>query len=228
MNFCVAFRLNIKIPSLLLGIFALSVVTVSQLFVHREILSTQKLISPPPQIAHLSFGYSEVMADLLWLRALQDFDYCDQFQKNNICVNNSWLFRMLDAVTDLSPQFRIPYAAGGLALTILISDTEGATKIFDKGVKAFPHDWPILYRAAYHYLYELKDKKRAAELLIQAGQNGAPPWVFALAGRLYSDEGNRQLAEEILNEMIATNQDPAIIERLKKKIESIKKHPGTL
>ncbi|QDK39669.1 hypothetical protein DOE51_05875 [Bdellovibrio sp. NC01] len=164
-----------------------------------------------------------MIADVFWIRTIQDFDYCDQPEAGNVCKNDSWLFRMLDATTSLSPHFRIPYAAGGLALTVLISDIDGATKIFDKGVKAFPHDWPILYRAAYHYLYEVKDKKRAAELLIQAGQNGAPPWVFALAGRLYSDNGELDLAQQLLQEMKDSEQDPTIIKRLEDKIEAMKK-----
>ncbi|MNL16533.1 hypothetical protein D3C87_1375830 [compost metagenome] len=88
-------------------------------------------------------------------------------------------------------------------------------------MKAFPTDWPILYRAAYHYLYEVNDKKRAAELLIEAGKNGAPSWVFSLAGRLYSDTGKLDLAKALLEQMIREKHDPAIIDRVRKKIESI-------
>ena len=33
------------------------------------------LISPPLALKHLHFGFNEVIADILWLRALQDFDY---------------------------------------------------------------------------------------------------------------------------------------------------------
>ncbi|KYG63039.1 hypothetical protein AZI87_16340 [Bdellovibrio bacteriovorus] len=162
------------------------------------------------------------MADLFWIRAVQDFDYCDQQIAQNVCRNNSWLYSMLDTITNLAPKFRIPYAAGALALTVIITDVDGATKIFEKGVKEFPNDWRISYRAAYHYLYEVKDNKRAAELLIQAGKNGAPPWVFTLAGRLYSDSGNMELAEALLQEMKDTQQDPTLIKRLQDKIDSMK------
>lgn len=183
---------------------------------------SRDLIAPPPSIERMSFGYSEVFADVLWIRTVQDFDYCSQSVAKGVCEGKSWLYQMLDSITNLSPSFRMPYAAGALALTVLITDVDGATKIFDKGVKAFPNDWPILYRAAYHYMYEVKDNKRAAELLIQAGKNGAPPWVFTLAGRLYSDAGNLELAESVLQEMIDTKQDPALIKRLQDKIQAIK------
>lgn len=211
-----------KIPRLCLGIFALTCIFCS-LFQWKSIEKARRdLIAPPRGGEHFSFGYNEAIADVLWIRSIQDFDFCEKTISENVCINNSWLFQMLDAVTNLSPHFRIPYAAGGLALTVIISDIDGATKLFDKGVKYFPNDWPILYRAAYHYLYEVKDKKRAAELLIQAGQNGAPPWVFALAGRLYSDSGNLELAESLLQEMIQNKQDPALIKRLQDKINSMK------
>jgi hypothetical protein len=178
-------------------------------------------LAPPKYIEQLSFGFKESIADSLWIRSIQGFDYCD-FNKS-VCVENSWLFKMLDAVTNLSPDFRIPYATGGIVLDVLRSDILGATKIFEKGVKAFPKDWTISYRAAYHYLYEVKDKKRAAELLIQAGKSGAPNWVFSLAGRLYSDDGELLLAENLLAEMKSTDQDERIIKRLEEKIESVKK-----
>lgn len=211
-----------KIPGILLGIFALSCVVLSlkagQVLNARE----RELIAPPKGMEHFVFGYSESVADILWIRSLQDFDYCEKQIAENRCMDNSWLFDMLNMITNLSPHFRMPYAAGGIALTVIISDIDGATKIFDKGVKVFPNDWPLLYRAAYHYLYEVKDKKRAAELLIQAGENGAPPWVFTLAGRLYSDAGHLELAESLLQEMIQTKQDPSFIKRLQDKINSMK------
>lgn len=209
------------LPGMTLGAVAIALVATSQLRLPDTYKIERQLIPPPPHVERFAFGYQEVIADTLWIRALQDFDYCDSKIAENVCRNNSWLFQMLDAITNLSPHFRIPYAAGALALTVIISDIDGATKIFDKGIKAFPNDWPLLYRAAYHYLYELNDKKKAAELMIAAGKNGAPPWVFALAGRLYSDSGKVDLAKVLLEQMIRENQDPVIIERLRKKIDSI-------
>jgi hypothetical protein len=209
------------LPGLVLGTVAIALVATSQLRLPDTYKIDRQLIPPPPHIERFAFGYQEVIADTLWIRALQDFDYCDAQIAKNVCRNNSWLFQMLDSITNLSPHFRVAYAAGALALTVIITDIDGATKIFDKGVIAYPNDWPLLYRAAYHYLYEVNDKKRAAELLIAAGKNGAPSWVFSLAGRLYSDSGKLDLANALLEQMIREKQDPSIIDRVRKKIESI-------
>lgn len=217
-----------KNPSFkLLGFFSFLVLIFSQIYAGKGLLEKpRELLSPPAGIEHFTFGHRDVVADFFWLRAIQDFDYCDHLSENNNCQGNSWLFRMLDTVTELSPQFRMPYATGAVALSVMVSDIEGAAKIFDKGVREFPNDWPILYRAAYHALYELKDKKKAADLFMQAGRNGAPQWVFSLAGGLYNDANERVAAEAVLNEMIKSEQDPALIERLKQKLETIRLKPA--
>jgi hypothetical protein len=213
-----------KNPSfLLLGFFSFFLVLYSQIYASKGLLEKPRdLLSPPTGIEHFTFGHKDVLADFLWIRAIQDFDYCDQQVTKNLCVGKSWLYRMLNSITDLSPKFRMPYATGAVALSVLVSDVEGAAKIFDKGVEQYPNDWPILYRAAYHYLYEVKDKRRAADLFIRAGRNGAPPWVFSLAGGLYSETNHKVAADAVLQEMIKTEVDPTIIKRLEEKLANIR------
>jgi hypothetical protein len=216
-----------KNPSfVLLGFFSFLLILYSQIFAAKGLLERPRdLLSPPVGIEHFTFGHRDITADFLWVRAIQDFDYCDQQIAKNLCVGKGWLYRMLNAITDLSPKFRMPYATGAVALSVLVSDVEGAAQIFDKGVKNYPNDWAILYRAAYHNLYEVKDKKKAADLFIRAGRNGAPAWVFSLAGGLYNDSNERGAAEAVLQEMIKTEVEPTIIKRLQEKLEKIRETP---
>lgn len=207
----------------LLGSFSFLLVIYSQIYAVKGLLDKPRdLLAPPPGIEHFTFGHKDVSADFLWIRAIQDFDYCDQQIAQNLCVGKGWLYQMLNAITDLSPKFRMPYATGAIALSVMVSDIPGAARIFDKGVEQFPNDWPILYRAGYHYLYEVRDKKKAADLFIRAGRNGGPPWVFSLAGGLYNETNDRGAAEAVLAEMIKTEVDPAIIKRLQEKLENIR------
>lgn len=208
---------------IMLAIFSFLLVIYSQIYASKGLLEKPRdLLSPPIGIEHFTLGYRDVTADLLWIRAIQDFDYCDQQIAKNLCVGKGWLYRMLNAITDLSPKFRMPYATGAVALSVMVSDVSGAARIFDKGVVQFPNDWPILYRAGYHYLYEVKDKKKAADLFIRAGRNGAPPWVFSLAGGLYNETNDRDAAEAVLAEMIKTEVDPAIVKRLHEKLQNLR------
>lgn len=213
-----------KNPSiLLLGFFSFFLVFYSQIYAAKGLLERPRdLLAPPVGIEHFTFGHRDVIADVLWVRAIQDFDYCDQMIATNLCVGEGWLFQMLNTITELSPKFRMPYATGAIALSVMVSDIDGAARIFDRGIIEYPNDWKILYRAAYHYLYEVKDKKKAAELFIRAGRNGAPNWVYSLAGGLYNESNERVLAESVLQEMIKTEADPTLIKRLEEKLNNLR------
>ena len=189
-------------------------------------------VAPPHGLEHFHFGFHYALADLFWMRSLQDFDFCESTGQQSKCRQSGWLFQMLDVITDLDPKFRVAYSAGGLALTVIISDVTGASRIFDKGVQAFPKNWPLLYRAAYHALYEERNFVKAADLMKQAGQNGGPDWVFELAGRLYTQSGQRELAERMLSEMDSSNLDEEMKEKMRQrfqeKIQSLNHEiPGT-
>lgn len=214
-------------PSLWLGFLFLAL----YIYGHNwPVVIPPKAYATPPEIKHFTFGYNEQIADILWVRAIQDFDFCSEKINATDCKGQSWLFHMIDRITELSPKFRMPYSSGGIALTILVNDYEGATKIFDKAVVAFPNDYPILSRAAYHAIYEEKDNVKAAKLLRQAAQAGGPAWYYTLAGRLYTESGKIELGESIVAEMKASGTvDPSFISRLEKKIaehkEKVKKSP---
>lgn len=178
----------------------------------------KKYLNPPPEkMEYFHFGFRESMADSLWLRWIQDGDSCQTYGVeaapiSEISVSRpglienprhkhcdfSWSGKMLDAITRLAPNFQMPYLAGASTLAILTEDYAGATLIYERAVKQFPKNWLLLYRAAFHYQFNLRDLGRAAELLLLAGENGAPYWVKSLAVRLYSEQGQYELALENL------------------------------
>ncbi len=166
-----------------------------------------KLIPPPAQLKYFNFGYRETLSDSLWLRVLQDMEACDEAIDVTKGItkkcNRGWTFQMLDLITDVTPLFRAPYIFGATTLSVLVEDGPGASQIFEKGLVQFPKDWSLQYRAAYHYMSEDKNLPRAAELLILAGDNGAPNWVYSLAGKLYSEAGQAYLAKSVLEDQIA-------------------------
>lgn len=211
------------LPNIFWGGLFLSLLILSKLVLPKSSgEGTPLYISPPKPIQYFMFGFKEQGADALWLRSIQDIDYCEKKVSATNCRGKSWLFNVFDVATDLSPEFRMVYAIGTLALSILVSDVEGASLLFDKAIKYFPNDWPMLYRAAYHALYETKDKNKAAQYLIRAGKAGAPEWVFSLAGRIYTDAGAIELAEQILLDLKRNNQAKEVIDRLEAKIENYK------
>lgn len=180
-------------------------------------------ITPPIELKYLNAGFSASAADSFWLRAVQDFDHCDQPLNESECKGKSWLFDVVNLTVELDAKFREAYYYGALALTILISDYDGATVIFDKGVAHFKNYWPLLYAAGYHADFEEKNKLKASKLYLAAVNNGAPDWVRLSAGRLASEGGDQVSAKEILEQLIDIQSDPLWIAKLRKKIEEMDK-----
>lgn len=180
---------------------------------------TAKFLVPPPEhIEWFHFGFRDSMADSLWLRWIQDSDACQSYKgvapssdipseahgfevpRHRVC-DNSWGFKMLDAVTKLSPLFEMPYVAGAVTLSVLVEDYAGAKIIFDRGIAQFPNNWTLLYRASYHYLFDQHDLVQAADLLTRAEKSGAPYWLPLLAARLYSKAGQLEMGIAVLESL---------------------------
>lgn len=207
-------------------------------------------LTPPENLKYFTFGYDESMADSLWIRVIQNIDFCEagkqrpptpeqekkQAEKTpvgdifaEIEANRTqprcelgWVYQMLDRITDLSPRFLMAYTMGATTLSVVVDDPLGASRLYDKGLKQFPHNWSLAYRAAYHALYEMKDFKKAADLLYLAGQNGAPLWVQSLASRLYERTGQLLLGRMVLIDLLKRSQgDPALEEKAMERLKHL-------
>ena len=71
-------------------------------------------------------------------------------------------------------------------------------------------------------MYEEKNKAKAAKVFLAAADNGAPPWVRIMAGRLGYEGGDKAFGEQVLQQMIETNQDEKLIEVLKRRLNQLK------
>src|SRR5438128_2401139 len=77
------------------------------------------LAPPPPGLKYFHFGFSEALADSLWLSYIQNIEACsvllnDESAEKLPECRKGWAFQMLDQITDLAPRFRMPYAVGPL------------------------------------------------------------------------------------------------------------------
>jgi hypothetical protein len=197
----------------------------SLIFLNKPVPSADTVLSAPSMgIKYFSVGFKFNIASALWLRVLENSDYCEQKMNQAECKGKSWLFQNMDLATQLDPVFESGmYRMGALLLTIIISDQAGASIIFDRAVENHPTDWLLLYSAAYQAFFEEKNILKASDLYFKAAQNGAPDWVHLMAGRLAAEGGDTKYAEKILQTMIDTNKDEKFVQRLREKIKSLSK-----
>ena len=186
--------------------------------------------APPQAIKHFSFGFAEVYGDILWLRLIQDMDFCSSEKGKPIYkegfkyqCQEGWSYKMTDALTELTPRFFSPYITASSIMSVIMGDKIGAKKIYDKGVKRFPHNWNLLFHAGYHYIWELKDEDRGTELLLQSARNGGPKWLYSLAAKKYRAHGKLLLARETLQEFLKKDTTGKYQKIIKKKLKEVEK-----
>ena len=167
--------------------------------------------APPNVIQHFSLGYRDFLADLMWLRFIQDADFCS-FEKGKPVYRGDkkhcelgWSYRMVEAISELAPRFRTLYKLSSVLLSVFIGDKLGAEKILLKGLKHFPNDWKINFYAAYHYVVEVKKPELAARYAYQSAKNGGPYWMYSLAAKQYAEAEHLLLGETILNNLLNKN-----------------------
>ena len=215
------------VPFLMAVSIGLAILLFSNTHDHRKIdLNPGPHLLPAASLPLFALGYNEILGDTLWLRTIQDFDYCEarlnaKVKAQDVKCQRGWVYHMIDSVTELAPRFRQPYLSGALMLTVVVNDIEGSSAIFDKAVKRFPNDGPLAFAAAYQALIEEKNPAKASDLLIVAGRNGQPPWVFALAARLQQREGQLILAQTILQQAKELNLSGPGAERIQQRLDDV-------
>ena len=168
---------------------------------------SKPIMIPPEQLEHFTFGHPDLIADLLWIRAVQSMDYCGStfttdepvaLGNNARICEKGWLFHMLDAATRVAPRYRVIYSRGAVNLSVVVNDFQGAGVIFKRGTEVFPEDWVIYYNAGYHELFDMNNPHGAAEYMRLAGVYGAPNWATLLAAKLFDQAGQAEFGLQAL------------------------------
>ncbi len=165
-----------------------------------------------------SLGYEQVLADLLWLQTIQHLG-----ERNISGAGYDWIYKALDTVTTLDPKFLMPYAAGSLSLTIEAGKVDLSIKLLKKGVENIPDNWQLPFYLGFNYFFYSKDYKSAAKYIeMAASKPGSPPYLPALASRLYVEAEDPAYALQFLLRMYENTKDEKMRESLLTRINLLK------
>ena len=150
-----------------------------------------------------ALGYQSIVADFIWLQAIQVMG-----EKKVSEEAGRWIYRALDVVTTLDPQFVRAYEAGGLVLCTLVVLPEESNALLEKGMKHNPQAWQLPFYMGINYYFELGDDAKAGEYIARAARlPGAPAYLPGLAARLYVSAKAPQNAVELLASMYENAAD---------------------
>jgi len=123
-----------------------------------------------------SFGNSAMMADLIYLWAIQ------YYSNYNIRDRFEYLEHIFSVIAELDPHYLDPYEVGALIAVYEAQDVEMAFRILDLGLKNNPSQWIFPFQAGHYAQRFLKDFKTAKEYYEKAKIiEGAPSQTERLA-----------------------------------------------
>ncbi len=151
----------------------------------------------------LSVGFSNLAADLLWIKAIGYFG-------GHALTDREfpWLHHILDQVTTLDPPFRYPYLFGGIVLAVEAKSSESSIALLAKGMRQYPGEWRFPFYIGFNYFYHQQDPARAAEFMRYASSlPGRPGYLPRLAASLMAETGRLDSAIAFLETMLAGARD---------------------
>ena len=147
-----------------------------------------------------SLGFSNVIADLYWIRAVVYFGQQRLSQARD--KNYDLLYPYLDFVTALDPRFTTAYRFGALFLSEAAPGGPGrpdlAVKLLHRGMLAEPHRWEYPHDIGFvnHWIY--RNHVEAGKWMTRASElPGAPVWLKTSAAAMMQLGDDRATAREL-------------------------------
>lgn len=149
-----------------------------------------------PVVRALSLGFSDFLADVYWLRAVQ---YYGREKLRDAPTSYADLLPLLETAAELDPRFEICYRYGAVFLSerkpLGAGNPEQGVAFLRKGADRNPGDWRLRQEEGLFTFFYLNQAQRGAEILSRAASiPGAPYWMKSLAAQVLTNGGEMEAA----------------------------------
>ncbi len=196
-------------------------------------------------VKRLSLGYSSLLADVYWTRAVQYFGskHIKHSERYDL------LYPLLDVTTDLDPKLIVAYEYGAVFLSPQPPEGAGqpdkAVALIEKGIRENPTYWRLYFTLGFVHYIDRKDPK-AAQIAFQKGSEipGALGWMKVMAARMaeHTRDINTSLAlwqaisettsdnnvKETARRHLVSLQADRDINELERRVKIFRERPGSL
>ena len=163
-------------------------------------------------LSYIALGYDQVFADFLWLRTISYFGSHAMTDRKY-----PWLRNLLEAVTELDPDWSFPYVFAGVLLSSEANDVEESNRLVRRGMDHHPDVWELPFYIGFNYFHILKNPRCGAQYMFKASSYPkSPPYLKALAARLSAKGSTFENHLELCQRLLEMTKDPDI----KKQVET--------
>jgi tetratricopeptide (TPR) repeat protein len=178
----------------------------------KEVTLEEVLYMPSGQtVKRMSLGYSSLLADIYWTRAVQYFG--DKLNKRS--MRYDLLYPLLDITTDLDPHLIVAYEFGSLFLSQQPPEGAGqpekAVALVEKGIRENPSYWRLYFTLGFIHYLDRRDYKAAGNAFLKGSEvPGALPWMKVMAARMAEHGDDRSTAVYLWKAVYDTSIDPQV------------------
>lgn len=171
-------RTTIVLTAAIVLCFACSVLLLRKIDVARGpgLIRETLYISSPSTLKRMSLGYTGLLADIYWTRAVQYFGS----HHRRSAEEYNLLYPLLDITTTLDPKLTVAYRFGATFLTEPppqgAGQPEKAVELVRRGIQQNPNDWQLYYDLGFLQAWNLHDYLAAAKSFEEGSRlpNGNP------------------------------------------------------
>jgi len=168
----------------------------------------EALYVPSPRILQrMSLGYTGLLADIYWTRAVQYFGTQHHLHSKQYKL----LDPLLNIATTLDPHLLVAYEFGAIFLAQKppegAGDPDAAVRLVEHGVRENPSAWRLYYNLGFIQYFERHDYAAAADAF-QRGSRvpGAYPWMRVMAAQMSQHAGDLQTARFLWSSLYQTTE----------------------
>lgn len=134
--------------------------------------NTFVILPPGKTLRILSFGYRNLVADMLFIWSIQF--YSSYYLSNRY----DYIEHIFNTITDLTPRYIDPYIVGSWIMALEAKDYKMAIRLLQKGSENNKDQYIFDYEAGYYAFENLKDYELAAKLFQKAAERPNAPAVI--------------------------------------------------
>ena len=162
-------------------------------------------------LRRMSLGYSGLLADIYWTRAVQYFGA----QHSQGSQDFHLLLPLLQVTTELDPRLLPPYQLGANFLSPKPPNGAGlpdeALKLLQFGIAQNPNEWRLYYDLGFLYFTEFKDYAKAADAFHAGAQlPNTHEYMHVLAARMAQHAGEFDTARMLWYTAYQSSNQPDI------------------